>query len=439
MRGKIYEIPYQPAVVPHPLVQHARRLNFATPCSIAARPYSGRAAVRGLALKNLPADYHAYENYMPQPEDRAESRYGAFVQIWSTRYGRGRVVAFTDSTIFSNFSAFEPDTAELMLGMIEWLRHRPPPVDPRPWLLLAGGVLLAGGAWCSRVPRGGWVVLLAAGLCGWTLAVGAARWSHAAALPLPQERAGKADLPVGQRDKVDVVIDRTVCKTPLPISGFIAGGSDSYGLFERWILRLGYFTSRRDAASGDRDVFGEELVVFLNPDQPPDDAFRQRLADYVFAGGKVLVVESPLATRRSSESNGGEGDNQPVNLQRTFVNQLLEPFDILIDHGHDMSGTLVVPDGWPQGVAVDQALAVEGGTPFAAVNGVPVGASRRHGNGLIVVVGFGNRFVDDQMGFSDQIEPDTQLRQVFDLEFRLLREMMQPAGDSFPGIAGQRP
>ena len=427
MRGKIYEIPYQRAVVPHPIVQHARTLNFATPCSIEARPYSGRAVIRGLALKDLPADYHAYENFMPQPGDRAETRYGAFVQIWSSRYGQGRVVAFTDSTVFSNFSAFEPDTAELLLGMIEWLQHRPPPVDPRPWLLIAGAVLLAGGAWSARGPHGGWIVIVAAGLCGWTAAVGAARLSHAIALPLPAERREKADLPPKLRRKVDVVIDRTVCQTPLPVSGFIAGGADTFGLFERWILRLGYFTSRRDAAAGDRDVFGEELVVFFNPDRPPEDAFRQRLVDYVAAGGKVLVVESPLASRRGPPGAGEPRENEPVPLQRTFVNRLLQPFGILVDHGRDLSGTLTVPDGWPR-VPVEQALAVEGGTAFAKIGGVPVRASRRFGKGLIVVVGFGNRFTDDHMGYSDQIEPDADLRQVFELQFRLLRATIESSG-----------
>ena len=51
-------------------------------------------------------------------------RYGAFNQLWATRHGSGRVLAWTDSTIFSNFSAFEPGKTELMLGMLEWLNRR---------------------------------------------------------------------------------------------------------------------------------------------------------------------------------------------------------------------------------------------------------------------------------------------------------------------------
>jgi len=58
------------------------------------------------------ADYHA-NTLLPQAVDHAAMRYGAFVQLWATRHGRGRVLAFTDSTIWSNFSAFEPGNIEL--------------------------------------------------------------------------------------------------------------------------------------------------------------------------------------------------------------------------------------------------------------------------------------------------------------------------------------
>jgi hypothetical protein len=249
-------------------------------------------------------------------------------------------------------------------------------------------------------------------------------------MPPPAEREDKTDLPEELRDKVDVVIDRTVCKTLLPVSGFVAGGADSYGLFERWILRLGYFTSRRDVKADDADVFGEEMLVFLNPDHAPDDAFLKRLDEYVSAGGKVLVVESPLESRREGKDADNGREDTSLTLQRSFVNRLLEPFKISVDHHQALSGVLSAPEGWPQ-VPIEEALVVEGGTPFATVDGLPVGAFCRHGKGLLVVVGFGNRFVDDNMGYSDQTEPDDALRQVFELQYRLLREMVEPTGPPF--------
>jgi hypothetical protein len=431
MRGGIYDLSYEPPLVPHPVMQHVRTLRFATPCSIEAGPYSGRAMIRSAALKNLPADYHAWENYMPQPGDGAEMRYGCFVQLWATSYGKGRVVAFTDSTVFSNFSAFEPDTAELMLGMIEWVKRRPPRWHPWPWLLLVGGALLAAGLWLSRpISRNG-VLLVAAGLCSWSVAVVGVQAMHAAALPLPAEREAKTDLPEAQRRKIDVVIDRTVCKTPLPVGGTIAGGSDTYGLFERWILRLGYFTSRRDAADGEPDVFDEELVVFLNPNHPFDRAFQGRLVDYVARGGKVLVVESPLENRRAHavDENNEDASAQP---HPSVVNDLLKPFGISVDHQRRVSGLLTSMSDWPP-VPVEDALAVQGGIPLAFVDDTPVCAVWPHesGEGLIVVVGFGNRFTDDNMGYSDHVEPNEMERQVFELQYRLIRDIVESPPSAF--------
>jgi hypothetical protein len=275
-------------------------------------------------------------------------------------------------------------------------------------------------------------LIIAAGVCGWSAIVFGARLAHAKAMPLPAERGDKSDMPEELRDKVDVVFDRTVCKAPLPKGGFIAGGKDSYGLFERWFLRVGCFPSRRAANAGDRDVFGEEMVVFLNADQAPDDDFVIRLVEYVSSGGKVLFVESPLDSRREPEGDDNDRDEESLVLQRSFVNRLLEPFEIRVDHHQSASGELLTPGDWPQ-VPVEEALMVDGGRPFAFVDKLPVGAYVRHGEGLVVVVGFGSRFVDNNMGYSDQTEPDDDLRQVFDLQYRLVREVVAPTGATFAG------
>jgi len=86
---------------------HLRGFDFATSCSLEVGHSSGRGVIVSTGLKNSMADYHA-NNYYPQAVDHAAMRYGAFIQLWSTRHGRGRVLAFTDSTIFSNFCTFEP-------------------------------------------------------------------------------------------------------------------------------------------------------------------------------------------------------------------------------------------------------------------------------------------------------------------------------------------
>lgn len=380
---------YRLPLAPHPILQNMPSLDFAVSCSIDPGASRGRAAVRATGLRTLPADYHA-SNFYPQVEDRADARYGAFVQLWTTRSGAGRVAAFGDSTIFSNFSTFEPGKAELWLGMLEWLNHRNTSVDMRPLLLVLGGLLAFASLVMSQRWSGFRLVLLGSALLGWTLGVVAVRAGHHAAYPQPRPA----------RPFTHVVIDRTVCDAPLSKSGFIAGEPTGFGIFERWILRIGAFTSRRQ---GD-DVFAGDLVVFTHPNQPVTAAFRTALEKYVTAGGRVLILDSP------------------ANASST-ANLLLYPFGLSVDHAAAAKGNMTVPEGWPV-VAIDGACAVKGGTPLIHLGDTPVAATIAHGQGSVTVIGFASRFTDRQMGVTGDVIPDAQLRQVYDLQFALLRSIL---------------
>lgn len=393
---------YQPPLVPHPIIQHIPPMDFAVSCSIAPGKSSGQAVMCSTGLWNLPADYYA-SNFYPQVEERAEARYGAFIQLWAMRYGTGRVVAFTDSTIFSNFSTFEPGKSELMPGMIEWLNHRNMGMNPSLWLTLIGVALLVTGlslAWAWKVS---YLLILGAGIVFWTLTGYGVRSIHQISYPLPQS----------VRPMVQVMIDRTICDTPLSKSGFIGAKEDGFGIFEQWILRQGYFISRRN----DNSVFNGNLLVLFYPSRDVSNEFRQGLVRYVTAGGKVLILDSPENTKSTT-------------------NNLLYPFGLAVEQESYESNTpetdsfetpqtiLEIPRGWPQGIEVSSYCRIKGGQPFIRVNGEPVAASARYGKGLITVIGFGSLFTDVNMGTTGDVIPDENLRKVFELEFSILREMV---------------
>lgn len=380
---------YRPPPAPHPIVQNIPPMDFAVSCSIHPGRRAGRAVIRATGLRSLPADYHA-SNFYPQVEDRAESRCGAFIQLWTTRRGAGRVAAFTDSTIFSNFSTFEPGKAELMLGMLEWLNHRNASWDMRP-PLIGLGVLLAAGALVFRKKwAGSRLVLFGAVMMGWPLGVMSVQAMHRAAMPPPP--------PV--RPFTQVVIDRTVCDTPLSRSGFIGGEENGFGIFERWVLRLGYFTSRRQGP----DAFSAELLVLLYPSRAAGREFCEALTGYVASGGKVLLLDAP------------------ANAEST-ANELLYSFGLSVEHATQTRGALSVPEGWPA-VAVDSACEVKGGTALIRIGETPVAATARLGDGTVTVLGFGSRFADTQMGVTGDVIPDAPLRNVYELQFSLLRSIL---------------
>jgi len=383
-----FEQHYRPPRIPHPILQHVPPIDFAVSCSIKPHTYRGRAVVRSTGLWNLPADYHA-SNYYPQIEDRADARYGAFVQLWSTRHGKGRVVGFSDSTIFSNFSAFEPGKAELMLGMLEWLNHRNTGGDPR-GKLLALALLLAIPALILLRRKPAWLLIVVAAV-GWAATAQGIRLHHARHMPPP----------TALRDYTLFTIDRTICSAPLSRSGFIKATPRGFGIAEQWILKLGFFLSRREGAG----LFEGDVATFFHPDTEPAPEFTQQLTKYVAKGGTLLLFDSAINSNSTA-------------------NSILQPFGLSVDHTQKAEGVLQTPADWPKSTETADSRFVSGGTPFMAINGQSVAAYTEHGKGAVYVLGCGDRFNDDNMGITTDIEPTSELRNVFELEFQTLRAVV---------------
>jgi len=397
----VFEQEYEPPLMPHPIVQHMSRMDFATSCTIEARA-TGWAVIRDTGLKSLGANYHV-ANFYPQAKDRPEMRYGAFVQLLARPYGEGRVAAFTDSTIFSGFCAFEPGKSDLMLGMLGWLNHRGRGSEPRPWLIALGVALLIGAIVLRHKWRADWLLMLAAGALGWALGVPTVRAINLAAMPKPK----------AARPMVRVGIDRTICDAKLPRNGFIAGRTTDFGQFERSILRLGYYPFR---AAGS-ELTDSSIIVFMNPHLSIPPGFKEKLKKYVASGGKLLVIDSP-------ENN------------KSTATRLLQVFDRKLKIRPPyvpLSGRLAsLPKGWPA-PTVKNSLEVEGGTPFARLKGRPVGAWVKYNKGEVWVLGFGSRFTDNQMGFIGDAVPTGDLIPVFEFVFTLFRAIAEePAPTTAP-------
>ena len=418
-----YDQLYCPPRVPHPVVQHLGPTDFAVSCSIDPGHSRGRAVIQSTGLWSLPPDYHL-SNYHTVPQQRADMRYGAFIQLWSTRHGDGRVLAFTDSTIFSNFCVFQPGKAELFLGMIEWLNHDGP-VDPRPWLLLLGVVPLAGGLYLARGRDGSWLVLAAAGTCGWVAACVAVAAAGRCQMPVP-----KADRPQSR-----VMVDRTTSDVPLSKGYDIRGNQQwdrgrGFGLFEQWISRVdvpgGKLHTMR--ASGPEAFSGKALVVIC-PGRSVSRQYRQQLVKYVKQdGGKLLVIDSP------------------ENALST-ANSLLWPFGLSVRHDRivtsspDAPARLIITDDWPD-IEIGRACRVTGGRSVAQVGETCVGARAEFdGGGAVMALGFASEFNDVNYGGSWMVLPtadeifDSNTYVRYNVQFAFLEALMtgRPVEKCFMG------
>ena len=415
---------YLSPMVPHPALEHVPEFDFAVSCSIDPGTSQGHPVVAAAGLWSMPGNYH-YDNFMSEAMHVPEMRFGSFVQAWSTHDGRGRVIAWGDSTIFSNFCLYQPGKAQVLLNLIEWLNHQGGAGVWWLWSLLGLAAIIS-GLWLARRDGSAWLLLVAATACGWIFASTATAALMARQMPLP--------LPQQDRRLPCVVIDRTTSQAPL------AKGPDNddrsgrgFGLLEQSIPRLGYTTVR---AEGD-DVFQGDAVVMIRPSRPASEAFRKRLVKYVDGGGKLLVIDAGLSDEPST------------------ANQILRPFGLSLDYTQPWNGELVKPAKaqadnsspmpveeatFPPGISVESAWQVSGGTGVAAVRGrlekldpkeldayedQPIWAAARYGKGLVMVASFGNMFNDKNLGNDAWHNPDPAERARYDVLFALLRRLVK--------------
>ena len=432
--GSPYEQAYRRPWPVHPAVQHVEKMDFAVSCSVDPGRSWGRAAIRSTGLWSLPAAYQS-SNYHPQAEYLPHLRAGAFVQLWAATHGQGRVLAFTDSTIFSNFCIFQPGKAELFLNMLQWLNHTSPldpwPVQAAVSFLLAGvGLVLVGlGCWKAYPPlaateptpaspeasaagkKGGKskavaesapasahsslsAPLAVSSLSGHLAASSLS--THLAAsdggltkalVLLAACLAGATATQAGLQAYYQwamppmepqtpyrlAVIDRTVSQVPLA-NGAFNQSPDGFGLLEHTIPRLGYFTARREGST----AFEGDLLVVIAPSRSVPHGYREQLIEYVAQGGKLLVIDHPGNTHSTAQS-------------------LLEPFGLRIRHDRLTSAGALATAGRSSGISVESACTVSGGEGVVYVGQEPVAARVGYGQGSVLAIGFGQIWTDGQM------------------------------------------
>lgn len=397
-----------PRLGAHPAVVHVPGLGFETSCTLRPRARL-RPVIVGRGLGSEPADY-SHVNFFGDISPDPEERWGVFLQAAAARKGRGRVLAFTDSTVFSSFSMFFRGKPELALGMVEFLNRKPGRAG---WLVpaaaLPGIVLLAAGcrAGLGRGARPARAVAAASAAAAGILAGGAAASAHnAAAYPLPAPAAPMTVVAFVQRDASFRLATLIEASVPDPDRCFDA--------FFVATQRLHLFP--RVAEDLDDALRTARVVVYLNPEAAPSEGDRARLDAWVRGGGRLLVMES----------TGGS---------HVAANRILEPAGIRISAAFPGAGG-GAPEGGVAlygGRAVDldaaaglAAPAPEGGDA-APAHGPPRLAVAEAGRGIVAALLGSEKLSLAAMGpaFNDP-SPD-QLR-AYVRTYALFEKVLLPEG-----------
>ncbi len=390
LRVSLFE---RPGLLAHPAVLEMPPFLFATSCTLEAPPTAGNVMV-GYGLRALPVDYST-RVYFPDKEKEQDYPFGVFMQSAAVRHGRGRVVAFTDSTVFSNFTMFIPGKPEYFLGVMNWLNH----AERWPWLdgALLGIAALAGAGSLFLLRgldrrRG-----MAAGLGALLLAAALGPW---AAQKLAKARYA---LPEPHTPYTEIAFEGEHSRLALPVVPAALPPDASYQTFYVWTQRLGYVPSFSDTL--EEALARGQVLVLVNPARPFEASETEAIEAFVRQGGRLLLLVEPQgpATARA--------------------NQVLAPFGLGIEVRRATTGAIHNAAGEPQGQLQVSGL-VTGGEPLLTLAGrAPVAALARHGEGLVAAVATAQPFTDRQMGTTATV-PNAHQRFLYEIEFWLLRGLV---------------
>ena len=323
---------------------------------------------------------YSVNNFYPPPHDDPKMRSGTFCVSAASRYGRGRVVAWGDSTVFSNFEIFYPGKYEYLLNTMNWLNYKDsmvPALGKRMVPLILFGALAVFLLRC-REPRV-WlvtVVLLMASM-------GAARWAGL----LVEQRRAVFPKPI---QPSEWVIFRADSKDPgHHLKGFITEEpyGQRYEVFIQWVLRTGAFSGFH--LSGADEING--------------------LYDHLRASGSAktslaLIVRKPGDLAQLDELGAlAPRPNGPLLLMFASSIPAEQAVESLRRSGIVKSADSLarVAQAWPSGeVVIDDP------------------------EGRLLIVANAERFSDQSMGISEKVVPDAAQRAVFNDAFGIIDRLL---------------
>jgi hypothetical protein len=403
-----------PRLGAHPVVAHMPPFEFETSCSL--RPRLGlQPIIAGRGLGSEQVDY-GHLNFFGNLTADPDERWGILLQAAATTHGRGRVVAFTDSTVWSNFSVFFEGKPELALGLVEFLNRRTEGLGALLWLLPPVGLAIAivplflrrrgdgagaaGPAPGRRGPRAGRAALAMLGgafavACGIVAGGLLATRANAHAYPLPATRHPLTTVAFEQRGsdfRLPTLLEQSVVDPQRCFDAFFVA-TQRIHLFPR-------------IASGLREAMRDsKVVVVTRAATSPDPEEIEDLYAWVNAGGRLLVLE-------------------PAGAAHLAANRLLEPA------GMRISAAFTAPEAAKDAPPVLAGLALYGGRPVtlgAVDEDGPLVSVAEVGAGRVVTVLGSDTFSLQGMGpaFHD---PSTAQRENYERVYELFEKVVIPEG-----------
>ena len=386
----------RPRLFPHPVVANMPPFLFATSCTLDA-PLTADNVMVGYAMRSRLLSYSGRSFFQQEPTTDYE--FGLFLQGAAISHGRGRVLAFTDSTCFSNFYMFIPGKPELVLGSMDWLNRKSRPFHELfPWLGAGVFTLLSLGIlWGFRSSSGGAFrgAILPVVLLALVSALAGADGLNKRHYPLPEPHTGYRQ----------IAFETGVSNISLPIAALVDKAPNNFHTFFVWTQRLGLFP--KVAFDPVEALKGSEMVVLINPDGVFTDAMVQKLTAWVEKGGRLLVLDDP----------GNKASTAAA---------LLNAFGMGMDGDKPLSGAVIHAESRNRVFQARRAGRVTGGRAILKTpGGSAYFSTRKVGKGLVGGMAESRVFTNRVMGHTQSIPGEKEL-EIFRLEYFILNTMLNP-------------
>jgi hypothetical protein len=344
--------------------------------------------------KSLRAIY-SVNNFYPPPHDHPTMTTGRFCVAAASRFGQGRVFAFADSTVFSNFEIFYPGKYELLLNVVHWLNHADDSLGAylRRCSLVAACLCIAWFLSRTRSPRSCLHTVIAVLIAFHTARAGALLAEEARTdFPSPV-RPARALFFIADGDDPVYVLRAFTSQEPY---------DQRYDILVQWVLRTGAFSG----------------FYVSNPRHGADLLEHLQHAPQVETGLALLVRAPPQLPLMQQLTNAPGAATKRVML--AFSRQLsweqiagaLQTSGIVVD----ADGLAKAKAAWPAGEVTLQ-----------------------QGQRRVLLVFSSERFCDQAMGFSEKVAPSDAQKVLFAEAYSLLDALFSGAGAKIDQTASLKP
>ena len=419
-----------PGFLAHPAVKDVEKFQFLTSCSLDV-PWHAEEVILAYGLGSKPGDYSDKDFFRRASYVLGDSDFGAFIQAAAAKYGRGRVMAFTDSTCFSSFSVFMDGNPALILGSLQYLNRR----NSIPWLNTGLGILSLVFAsvlvfilvqWRQGISLTEFVVF---GMLGVVLSAAVFSAVSSSSYPQPKPHTDLSRVAFDEEHSSAIISSAP----NLTVKRY-----RTYNTFFVWTQRIGLHPFQ---ASSLEDALADSMVIVItNPTSSLTDEEKESLIQYIESGGKLLLMDSLLNTSSTANEIAGLFGMRIQCIMRPL--ELMYPVVVDERGGSSHSLPIVSNEGDIGSDSVTlqpssnlDASQLDLGSAFAdlsVVGGFPVSrsaqgstkiASANRGEGLVVVVVDSVAFSDETM-HGTMSEPDEFRRSVSELEYVLFEDVL---------------